>query len=937
MKTIFSTLLLTLCVTAHAQMPPTITSFTPISGPIGTTVTITGTNFSLTPAINIVYFGATKATVTAATSTQLTVTVPSGATHQPISVSVGGLTTYSSLPFVVSFSGGGSFSACPFAPAVNIGTGAGVNQNALADVDGDGKIDLLIAERTNNQLSIFRNTSTTGTPSFAPSISITGLTEAIAVAFGDVDSDGKPDIAVANYFNNLLSVFKNLSTPGTITLGTGVNFSIPSFSHDVSISDMDGDGKQDLVITSSLNGLGVLRNTGSPGVINSSTFAGIVNFATGSNAYPFSLGDIDGDGKLDAVVPNANTYTVSLLRNTSIPGTVSFAPQVILTIAAGSPTPGYGSGYADLGDIDGDGKLDLTVTSNTVLTVSLYRNTSSPGSFSFDPKFDIISSGEVSTPALNDLDGDGKIDLVIDRGTAEFGIYKNTSSSGSINASSFQSPVVIPRSASFINLLGDVDGDGRNDVVCSSDNVQVFRNQIGIIPTITSFTPTSGPIGTTVIITGTNFSATLANNIVKFNTTTAIVTASTATSITTSVPTGATTGPIEVTVGCNTATSSTNFTVTTASIIITQQPVNPNNLCEGLNFTFSTDATGTTNITYQWQFSTTLTGTYNDIANGGGYSNVTTASLSVNTTGNFGAGYYRCKVSGDLAATVFSNAAELTINGIPSIPTIGTINLGCAPVSTTLIPSGASAGEEYKFYDAATGGNLLNSGLSFTTPSLTVSTTYHISTYNATTLCESARVPAVVNIQSCNAPVVETSTSTAFIEGIVTINLEELISDPDNNLDPSTLQIITQPESGAPASLSGFLLTIDYTGVPFPGTDNVEIEICDLTGICAQQELTIELEGEVEVFNALSPNNDGANDTFILQYIELFPDTENNRVTIYNRWGDVVWEGTNYNNSTVVFDGVNNNGKELPSGTYFYKIDFSIGLESKTGFLSLKR
>ena len=64
---------------------------------------------------------------------------------------------------------------------------------------------------------------------------------------------------------------------------------------------------------------------------------------------------------------------------------------------------------------------------------------------------------------------------------------------------------------------------------------------------------------------------------------------------------------------------------------------------------------------------------------------------------------------------------------------------------------------------------------------------------------------------------------------------------------------------------------------------------------------------------------------------------KNNRVTIYNRWGDVVWEGTNYNNSTVVFDGANNNGKELPSGTYFYKIDFSTGLESKTGFLSLKR
>ena len=75
---------------------PTIISFTPASGTIGTSVTIIGTNFSATPTNNIVFFGATKATVTAATTTQLTVTVPAGATYQP--VTVGGLTAYPSKP-----------------------------------------------------------------------------------------------------------------------------------------------------------------------------------------------------------------------------------------------------------------------------------------------------------------------------------------------------------------------------------------------------------------------------------------------------------------------------------------------------------------------------------------------------------------------------------------------------------------------------------------------------------------------------------------------------------------------------------------------------------------------------------------------------------------------------------------------------------------------
>jgi hypothetical protein len=75
--------------------PPTIGSFTPTSGTIGTSVTIVRTNFSTTPANDIVYFGAVRATVSAATHTSLTVTVPAGATYQPITVTRNNLTAYS--------------------------------------------------------------------------------------------------------------------------------------------------------------------------------------------------------------------------------------------------------------------------------------------------------------------------------------------------------------------------------------------------------------------------------------------------------------------------------------------------------------------------------------------------------------------------------------------------------------------------------------------------------------------------------------------------------------------------------------------------------------------------------------------------------------------------------------------------------------------------
>src|SRR5258708_11776951 len=73
---------------------PTVTSFAPLSGPVGTIVTITGSNFGATPSANIVYFGAARATVTAASATSLTVTVPAGANYEPLSLSTGGVSPF---------------------------------------------------------------------------------------------------------------------------------------------------------------------------------------------------------------------------------------------------------------------------------------------------------------------------------------------------------------------------------------------------------------------------------------------------------------------------------------------------------------------------------------------------------------------------------------------------------------------------------------------------------------------------------------------------------------------------------------------------------------------------------------------------------------------------------------------------------------------------
>lgn len=184
------------------------------------------------------------------------------------------------------------------------------------------------------------------------------------------------------------------------------------------------------------------------------------------------------------------------------------------------------------------------------------------------------------------------------------------------------------------------------------------------------------------------------------------------------------------------------------------------------------------------------------------------------------------------------------------------------------------------------------------------------------------------------APVIVSTVTGVSIGGIVTINLLPLIGDPDDNLDFSTLGLVTNlSEQGASAEInSSYELILDYGGIKFFGTDRIGISVCDLLDECTEQELTIEVGGDIIVYNAISANGDEQNDRLRIQNLEAFG---NNKVTIFNRWGDVVFEISNYNNEDRVFTGVNKNDKELPAGTYYYKIEFSG--KTKTGYLSLKR
>ena len=477
--------------------PPAITSFNPSTGPPGTSVTITGTNFNAIPGNNIVFFGAVKATVSSGTTMSLTVTVPAGATYQPISVLNidTDLTGYSSKPFITTFTNpvGIGIPANFYKPKVDFVTGNSPRNVATGDLDGDGKPELVISNGNSNTLSVLRNISSSGTISastFAAKVDFASGNFTEYVALGDVDGDGKHDMVVATNAN--ISVLRNTSTSGIIDATSFAakvdftsGFTSPVF---VAIGDVDGDGKPDIVTANSTsNSVSVRRNLSTTGVIS---FAAKVDFTTGGTPLSVAIGDLDADGKQDLAVANsaANVNTISVLLNTSTPGSISFLTKVDFTT-------GLGPRSVAVGDLDGDGKPDIMVANSSTATpnsttVSVLRNTSTPGvinATSFEAKVDFTAGTAPRYIAAGDLDGDGKPDMAVANiNSISMSVFRNTATPGSISVSSFAAKRDFTTGSGPVAIaIVDLDGDGIPEIAAangSASSVSVFQIDFTAIP-----------------------------------------------------------------------------------------------------------------------------------------------------------------------------------------------------------------------------------------------------------------------------------------------------------------------------------------------------------------------------------------------------------------------------------------------------------------------
>jgi hypothetical protein len=321
---------------------------------------------------------------------------------------------------------------------------------------------------------------------FAPAVSYdSGGWEAFSVAVADVNGDGKPDIVVANFCASYNNGCIGTGTLGVLlgngdgTFQTAVTYGSGAYrAESVVVADVNGDGKPDIVVTNLCMNEDCSNGNGSVSVLlgnGDGTFQTAATYSSGGyNATSVSVADVNGDGKPDLLVTN---YYADVNGDNSSVGVLLGNGDGTFQTAVTYSSGGYTALSVVVADVNGDGKPDLLVAN---LCVNNSNNCPDGGvgvllgngDGTFQTAVTYSSGGWYAySVAVADVNGDGKPDIVV---ASEFVI--NDYDNGTVGVllgngdGTFQAAVTYGSGGDAARsvVLGDVNGDGKPDVIVSN-------------------------------------------------------------------------------------------------------------------------------------------------------------------------------------------------------------------------------------------------------------------------------------------------------------------------------------------------------------------------------------------------------------------------------------------------------------------------------------